>query len=372
LVKILYGVQGTGNGHINRTRMMAKHFAQRDDVEVTYLFSGRGKDSYFDMAVFGDYLCRQGLTFYVDSGKLNYLRTLRHNNFVAFVREMRALQLQLDQFDLVITDFEPITAWAARLGKKKLLGLGHQYAFAYNIPREGENFISRLLMRNFAPANSAFGLHWDSFGGLILPPIVDPDLTRRAGALHREAEKIIVYLPFENQQLVTDLLQQIPHYRFFQYSAELTDSQVSNVSLRKTCHEGFVNDLCSSRAVLCNAGFELVSEAIQLGLDILVKPLQGQPEQLSNAAALVELQLGRRLDQLTPQGVSDWLSSLTGSGHTPAPSPYPDVAKSLVHWIIDPDKCQAETLAKRLWSEYRNSVPGETVGSQAEPREAHC
>ena len=31
-MKLLYGVQGTGNGHISRARMMAKHFSEKKIV----------------------------------------------------------------------------------------------------------------------------------------------------------------------------------------------------------------------------------------------------------------------------------------------------------------------------------------------------
>ena len=39
-MKLFYGVQGTGNGHITRAREMAKALAEAG-VEVTYMFSGR-------------------------------------------------------------------------------------------------------------------------------------------------------------------------------------------------------------------------------------------------------------------------------------------------------------------------------------------
>ncbi|MEZ9793074.1 glycosyltransferase family protein, partial [Vibrio splendidus] len=39
-MKILYGVQGTGNGHIARARAMAVAFRQQN-IDVDFLFSGR-------------------------------------------------------------------------------------------------------------------------------------------------------------------------------------------------------------------------------------------------------------------------------------------------------------------------------------------
>ena len=38
---ILYGVQGTGNGHISRANAMAQALARYPDVKVTWLLSGR-------------------------------------------------------------------------------------------------------------------------------------------------------------------------------------------------------------------------------------------------------------------------------------------------------------------------------------------
>ena len=50
-MKLLYGVQGTGNGHIARARIMAAALAKRSDVEVDFVFTGREPDKYFDMDV---------------------------------------------------------------------------------------------------------------------------------------------------------------------------------------------------------------------------------------------------------------------------------------------------------------------------------
>ncbi|MGB1544234.1 MAG: glycosyltransferase family protein, partial [Spongiibacter marinus] len=77
-MKLLYGVQGTGNGHISRARMMAKHFAARN-VDVQYLFSGRSPEQYFDMDVFGDFQLRHGLTFATRDGRISTLQTLRES-----------------------------------------------------------------------------------------------------------------------------------------------------------------------------------------------------------------------------------------------------------------------------------------------------
>ena len=58
-MKLLYGVQGTGNGHITRARALNKYLAEFG-LEVDFLFSGRDRDRYFDMEEFGDKWNTQG------------------------------------------------------------------------------------------------------------------------------------------------------------------------------------------------------------------------------------------------------------------------------------------------------------------------
>ena len=56
-MKIFYGVQATGNGHISRARSMAP-LLKAAGIEVDYLFSGRKAEHFFDMEHFGDFQLR--------------------------------------------------------------------------------------------------------------------------------------------------------------------------------------------------------------------------------------------------------------------------------------------------------------------------
>ena len=67
--KILYGVQGTGQGHISRARGLAR--ALRDsDVDVTWLFSGRENSKLFYMEPFGNFKHREGITMVTEAGRI--------------------------------------------------------------------------------------------------------------------------------------------------------------------------------------------------------------------------------------------------------------------------------------------------------------
>ena len=110
-MKILYGVQGTGNGHIARARAMAVAFRQQN-IDVDFLFSGREASKYFSMEEFGNYQVRNGLTFYSEQGQVKYGKTFIKNNIWRFLNEVK--QIDLTPYDLVLNDFEPVTAWAAK------------------------------------------------------------------------------------------------------------------------------------------------------------------------------------------------------------------------------------------------------------------
>lgn len=338
-MKILYGVQGTGNGHLTRSRVMAKHFADTH-ADVDYLLSGRERDQYFDTEAFGDFEVRRGLTFTTKGGSIQYFQTMLDNNLLQFWRDVR--QLDVSGYDLIITDFEPVTAWAGKLAGKPVMGIGHQYAFDHDIPLAGENPIAKLIMKVFAPVQQGIGLHWHHFENPILPPIIDHGHERS----QVEDDLYVVYLPFEDQTNVTQLLQQFGNYRFLQYAPGLNDDEAANVSLRKTCLQGFKDDLGRANGVICNAGFELVSECLQMGIPVLVKPLAGQMEQLSNAAALDALNYGDSIQQLSAQGIGQWLAK----AKTGQPKNYPNVAQSLVHWILNDQHGGVASLKQSLWA----------------------
>ncbi|MGB5324161.1 MAG: MJ1255/VC2487 family glycosyltransferase [Pseudomonadales bacterium] len=355
-MKILYGVQGTGNGHISRARMMAKHFTKLG-VEVDYLFSGRAADKYFDMEPFGDYQVKKGLTFHSKNGEVSYLRTALVNNLWRFFRDVASLELQA--YELVISDFEPVTAWAAKLSRKPVLGIGHQYAFGKQTPVAGANPIARIVMRLFAPANPVIGLHWKRYQPDILPPIVDTSLKRSL----RQGDKpeIVVYLPFENQASVIQFVSGFDDFRFLVYSPELKNEDVGSIGLRKTCVGGFRRDLQSASGVISNSGFELISECLHLGLPVLTKPLHSQMEQQSNAKSLRIEGHATVMETLHRSTLRRWLDSL----EVKPPRYYPDIAEAIAKWIYEGRRSSIEALSLALWRqpvqptvENENLVPG--------------
>jgi uncharacterized protein (TIGR00661 family) len=341
-MKILYGVQGTGNGHITRARAMAAEM-HAAGFKVDFVFSGRPPEDYFDMAVFGDYRTFQGLSFFARNGQLDLYSTCKNAHFFMLYRDIRALDTR--GYDLVITDFEPIVAWAAKRQGVPCIGFGHQYAFKYDIPRYKKNIIAQWIMSNFAPAGTQLGAHWHHFGYPILPPLIHAQEMKNIS----DPDQVLVYLPFENSEAVLDWLDGVPNYHFRFHCKDIEPGIYGNVEVFPFGRELFQKNLSECESVLCNAGFELNSEALQLGRRILAKPLKGQIEQYSNAIALDLLGIAKTSDVLNSQIIQDWLET-----SRVVQISYPNVARAVVAWLQSNNDTSMVDLCESLWQQTPN------------------
>lgn len=321
-MKILYGVQGTGNGHISRSRELIRCLkARKHHVEV--IVSGRAPETFWDMQDFEPYVSYKGLTFITHKGKIDYAKTALQLNLFRFYSDIRTYHSE--GFDLVITDFEPITSRIARKKKIPSIGIGHQYAFWHDIPVANGNYLAQFVLKNYAPVDYPVGLHWHHFSQPILPPIIPKTLNTSSP---QESRKVIVYLPFENLSDILSLVLPFDEFDFYIYHALSKADTIGNIHLRPYSRHGFLKDLEECSYVISSAGFELISEALTLGKKILVKPLDGQMEQHSNALALSQLNLGMVMKNLNKQDVEIFLESRDSRSVS-----YPDVALLLAKWL---------------------------------------
>ncbi|MGD8901501.1 MAG: glycosyltransferase family protein, partial [Desulfobacterales bacterium] len=130
-MKILYGVQATGNGHISRSREVIQHLKDLGH-EVRVILTGRDPALLWEMETFEPYDTFRGLTFISRRGKVRIIRTTLQLNLFQFYRDIASYDAS--GFDLVVTDFEPVAARIARRNKIPSIGVGHQYAFLHDIP----------------------------------------------------------------------------------------------------------------------------------------------------------------------------------------------------------------------------------------------
>ena len=141
------------------------------------------------------------------------------------------------------------------------------------------------------------------------------------------------------------ILQQIPNVHFKQYAPNISDEDKGNVALRKSNYAGFKQDLQTASGVICNSGFELISECLHIGVPILTKPLNGQMEQHSNALALEQLQYAEVVKTLSLANIQQWCLS----DKKTVTKPLPDVAGAIADAIVNSQWHNPQQLSDKLW-----------------------
>ncbi|KFA59756.1 hypothetical protein A9G34_08720 [Gilliamella sp. Choc4-2] len=335
-MKILFGIQGTGNGHISRCRTLAKAL-KKLGVDVDYILSGRDPKDYFDMDSFGNYRAFRGVTFATLNGKINFRKTVQRIRAFRLIKDVR--ELDLSKYDCIISDFEPVSAWAAHYQHRECLGISNQAVCQYLKPKE-YGLIANVIMKYYAPVTLPIGLHWFHFGHKLLPPMIDSFPISPT-----EDGNIVVYLPFEELNEIIGLLKSFPSHNFICFHPYVKQiEQEGNIILQPLSRDSFTQALISCSGIISNTGFALISEALVLGKKILTKPVSGQFEQIYNAQCLQTLDMATVMENLNSIKLKYWLD-------LPFPKPvvYPDVATELANWIVAGKKEPLLSLSKRLW-----------------------
>jgi len=300
--KVLYAINGTGQGHISRAKSLIPLLSNHLDIDI--LISGKLQDLNFDYPV--KYVFR-GLTFYYEKGGVNWIKTILKLNIIQFFRD--CLSLNLKNYDLVITDFEPISAWACLLKKKKCLNISHQAAF-YSIKSPRPNgwiffLFFEFLLKTFCYTRNYIGVHYKSYDHFIIAPILKPTIINSKPILKNH---ITVYLSSFDYEFLLTFFNQFPSYTFEIFHKECLQEKVIDNLRLFPLSEQFQFSLISCSGYITNAGFESTAEALYLEKPLLAVPTRLQYEQYLNAAALKQLGVNVQ-KKLTFDSVNSWLET---------------------------------------------------------------
>jgi len=303
-MNILYGIAATGNGHISRSRIIVDALKKRGH-SVDVILSGRDKKDLFDIDDLKPFQIKKGFTYVTNKGKINYLKTVLTSSPIQFLNDIKSID---NNYDLVITDFDPISAYAAKKHKIPCIGIGHQYSFYKNIPMTIKmKFISILFPRIYAPANFPIPSHFYHFNQSILPPFIDPKFYA-ADSTYQKKSNTLVYLPWENLKNMISIFRKIEG-EFILYTNIESIEKHGNITLKPFSNITFKEDLIQCSGLITNAGFQLPSEALFLGKPMLCKPLNGQPEQEHNAKILKQLGYATVCKKIDIDSIQSWVKN---------------------------------------------------------------
>lgn len=279
-MKILYAFNGTGYGHASRAMSILpilKHY----DVDILV----SGEMNPIDIGQNIKYRLK-GFTFVYDNGKLDYWKTFRQLNIFQFIKDI--LSLPVEQYDLIISDFEPISAYAAKLRGIKSLSLSHHAAFlSEETPRPPKvDKVAEWILKNYAPCKYNVGFHFKQYDDFILSPHIRSVIRDNKNKTERKGF-ILVYLSAYNVDELVEIFEGYPDYQFVIFSPQIAKPgwNKSNVRFKPTNPSDFMYALLQCNGVITGGGFETVAEALYLNKRVLTIPIKGQYEQECNAIA---------------------------------------------------------------------------------------
>jgi uncharacterized protein (TIGR00661 family) len=315
MANILYGVNGEGSGHSTRAREVITHLQQRGhNLHIVSFDRGlRNLSASFPVTeIFG-------LSLAYVNNRVRYKRTLARNLIKAprAARSLKDLSHLVDEskIDLVITDFEPLSCHVGHHKNLPVIAIDNQHAItnaSVTLPRGFKRDVAavKLVTHMMTPHADAYLVlsffpapvrKRDTF---LFPPILRQEVL---SATPQAGDYVLVYVTSPAKELAA-LLKNI-RCKFVAYGFGM-EGQEGNILFKKPSMDGFLNDLAGAKAVVANAGFSLVSEALHLGKPYLAMPVKNQFEQTFNAYYVDKLGYGAWWEELGKEQIESFLFNL--------------------------------------------------------------
>jgi len=298
MATIFLGVSGEGRGHAARAQVLVDLLKEEHRL-VIYAY-GAALDLLKSEQRHRDVEVRPipGMRFaYNQRGQLAPLRTLA--GALPFLTQMsgRAVELartlEREHADLVISDFEPLLGRAGNLAGLPVVAIDHQQFLRHydlsQLPGPLQKkaahltpFVSAYYKKLTASVISAF-----FFPQLKITsrqhPIVQAGVLLRSeliGADPQVGDHLVAYLRRDAPPDVLRALSasQLP---IRVYGTQRT-GQFGQLSFHAIERRRFVDDLCTSRALISSAGNQVIGEALFLRKPVLCYPEPGNIEQAIN------------------------------------------------------------------------------------------
>ena len=356
MANILYGLSGEGSGHSTRAKEVISHL--QDNGHVVHVVSfDRGLQNLsqsFDVTEI------YGFRFAYVNNRVKYRRTFAKNLFTVpkAARSLaRLMQLAEDwKINLVATDFEPLSCHVGHRKRLPVISIDNQhcltnarvsYPWQYRRDAAAARLVTRLMTprANAYLVTSFFDAPVRRRNTFLLPPILRQEVL---SSKPRDGEHVLVYVTSPSHDLAR-LLSAI-RCRFVAYGFG-REGEEGNILFKKPGMREFLADLTDCKAIIANAGFSLVSEALFLGKPYLAVPVEHQFEQIFNAYYLGKTGYGAYWKKLTKEKVESFLFNLPMYREALARYPHKDnsVLFRKLDELIAEHTAKGRKAQRRIW-----------------------
>lgn len=295
-MKVLYGIQMNGNGHITRSLEVIRTLKDLG-VKVDILISG--KNSEIEIPYEIKFKFRGLSIYYSKNGYVNWFKTIKNLNIFRLIYDIKKVDVK--DYDLIISDFEPITAWSSKINKIKSLSISNQSSLL-NKENKRNSYFSKLFIKYFAPCKENISLSYKNNNGNYLPIVDKKFLISNP----KKKNNIVIYLPSLS---IIKIVKVVRHFKFTNwtiYTNEVEkDISYGFIKIKKINRNNFQNDLINCYGVITASGFSTTTEALILNKKLWSIPLKGQYEQLCNSDFLNSM--GIYTSDFSKKNLENWL-----------------------------------------------------------------
>ncbi len=321
--KIVFGVCGIGRGHTYRQFPIISHFSKKAKIVIfafgeSYSFYSKvfkNKDNIKIYPVFVPWL--HGSLLGIDYKKTANDSFNKNINYISknFLAMDNAFSF-LGKPDLVITDYEPVSAQFAYSLDVKIVTIDQQSKYFYKDYPDIKNALSieeeRSRLGMFFPkADKRIACSFfippskitisKNFNVETISPVIRDDIIFLKKNCKSKKDNVLIYLsPYseftQKARDVLGVLSSFKNYSFHLFVAISSDFFREkhipvNVKINKYEDKNFLKSLNIAGSVICTAGHTFISEALYLSKPIYAVPLKTY-EQNYNAEVINKYKFG--------------------------------------------------------------------------------
>lgn len=314
-MKILYSLSGQGFGHSTRSKEIIRHLINKGH-QLKVMTYGQ---AFLLLGEEFDTLEIPGLTLTYKYNELDYFRTIYNNiiNAKKLFYQFLTIYKKVKEFnpDLIITDFEPLSALIAKLLKKPLISIDNQHQLTHTKIEIPFKYKKELLMTKLIINLMTWGADKyliTSFfktipknkKTIVLPPVI--------------REEVINLNPYYGDYLLiyegAELSKILPILKESGFKCVVfgphKEGQEKNITFKSFNVDDWLKYLEGAKAVIATGGASLISECVYLKKPYLVLPIKKQLEQIINALYLKKLSYGDCSFELTKGIFNNFIDKL--------------------------------------------------------------
>lgn len=322
MARILYGVCGEGMGHAIRSSILIRHLKNHHDIFIV-----AGNKAYvFLKDEFENVVKIESPRLMYDRGEVNLLKSIAYmiyKSISSSPHSYKKVRNIIKEFrpDLVISDAEPISHLAARIGNVKRMSIDNPHVLIYRKYKVKLNEIFSWFCLLIAVKLSLYGadkyIVYDYFSELsdksnviFLKPLIQDGIIKQKPSYQNH---IFVYQTSMSTEYIIDIFREFSE-TFVIYGFN-KDYKKGNIVFKKFNENEFFADIAKSKAVITNGGFTVISEALFLKKPIFSLPIKSQFEQVLNGRFIEKLGAGVSQQVLNKQNLGLFLKNLDTYKH---------------------------------------------------------